>query len=1264
MRWIGCWRDWRWFLVSAVDIPPGHDISPMLPVSSDSLIYPDTRRRKIQQSFLTQDNIAIQQLFTVSEVLGEGSDSAVKLACELVRQVRERRVKSRGLDALLNEYALSTDEGVILMGLAEALMRIPDRATVDELLKDKLGRGRWESHLGNSQSRFVNASAWGLAVGSRLIRCEPGAGTNLGGVVKSLLSRVGMPVVRTAVKTGVRMISDQFVFSEQIEDALEKASSSKCRKARFSFDMLGEGARCQADADRYYDRYHHALQTVAGKYRETDPVSAPGISIKLSALHPRYQFSQRRRVMEELVPRVRSLAKLAAESGIGLTIDAEEADRLDLSLDVFRQVFESAELTDWQGFGMAVQAYQKRAPQVIDFLYHLASAKGRKIAVRLVKGAYWDTEIKRAQIQGLQHYPVFTSKAATDISYLGCAWKLLQYRCWIFPQFATHNAHTIAWILSQARSGDCFELQRLYGMGKELHELVHERFGTRSRIYAPVGERRDLLAYLARRLLENGANTSFVSSLVNGQIAVEDLCQDPVLAYRTSSGTNTTVPPPAELYGNSRRNSSGFDLADGIELDALQKGLKSAWLSPGERKGDGIQVRNPARLSDVVGLIRAYDSIADMEQKLVASVRGFESWRTAPLSERAALLRALSDQIEKHRDYLVMLCIREGGKTLMDALAEVREAVDFCRYYAAQAAQVLVAGDCQPRGIIVSISPWNFPLAILTGQLCAALVSGNSVILKPAEQTPLIAMELVMLLRRAGLPENVVEIVISPGGAAGEKLIPDPRVAGVMFTGSTETARWIYAQLARRPDFPLPFIAETGGMNAMIVDSTALIEQVVDDVIRSGYNGAGQRCSSLRVLFLQREIAPAIIETLAGAMAELVIGDPADIRTDIGPVIDMAARQRLERHIEFLEMRGSLLYRCQLPGDLPEGFYFAPALYRIPDLSILQREVFGPIVHVIEYDQRHLDQVIDAINATSYGLTLGIHSRIEGRADYIARRVQVGNVYVNRDMIGAVVGVQPFGGRRLSGTGPKAGGPYMLDALLFDPRGVTPYSFQVEQYFLSGEPAEGTSWKAMTPIERLQRIVSIRGNMESQTISAMLEWCAEHGQLANFAEKLCAVPDLPGPTGEDNELILEPRGTFVCVFSTEKPVVQQVQAMLCALIAGNSVKVVFLRCQQIAVKPLITTLIQLRAPVEYQHMADSPETLSSLLKVPRLGGVIADIESKPLLLPLLVEREGEVVPLIIGAVGRSNLHQMVQEKVITVNTTAIGGNAALMSRRG
>ena len=1008
-------------------------------------------RTAVAAAFLADETACVEDLLREAAFDEAARQRIRRRAHDLVNSVRQQQRRAGTLDAFLHEYDLSSQEGVVLMCLAEALLRIPDAETADRLIHDKLSKGVWDKHLGHSHSLLVNASTWGLMLTGRLVKWNTDKRQDLGDFLGRLVARLGEPVVRLALKQAMGILGEQFVMGRSIEEALDRSHKNSQRAYRHSFDMLGEAALTHQDAERYTEAYLDAIAALAGDEatKNSDFFARPGLSVKLSALHPRYEFAQKEQVMAELLPRLSHIVSQARATNIGLTLDAEEADRLDLSLDLFAAVFTTPSRGAWEGFGLAVQAYQKRALPVLDWLIDLARGLGKRIPVRLVKGAYWDTEIKRAQSAGLPGYPVYTRKISTDVSYLACAKKLLNATDAVFPQFATHNAHTVAAVIELAGDKRDFEFQRLHGMGGALYHEVLQRDDLRlpCRVYAPVGSHEDLLPYLVRRLLENGANTSFVNRLEDELIPIDDVIADPVAQLQAiTPKPHPRIPLPVDLYPD-RRNSAGINLADPLALQdiaaAMTKAAERDWhaapLIKGKISAGGPHpVTDPSDRRRRIGTVVHADA-ACVDRALAIATDAAPQWGATIAEQRAEILERAAGLFEKHVAELMMLCVREGGKTIPDALAEAREAADYCRYYAALARRDFAAPEVllgptgehnelqyHGRGVFACISPWNFPLAIFTGQIAAALAAGNAVIAKPAGQTPLVAYRAVQLLHEAGVPYQVLHYLPGEGRVLGARLASDERINGIAFTGSTETARSLQRALAAREGPIVPLIAETGGLNAMIVDSSALPEQVVKDAIRSAFNSAGQRCSALRVLFLQEEIAAKVVDLLAGAMVELQIGDPALLATDVGPVIDDAARSKLHEHSERMHKEGRLICQTDLPAGTAHGCFFAPRAFQIDRLEQLRQEIFGPILHVIQYRAARLDEVIDAINRSRYGLTLGIHSRIDANIYYIQQRARVGNCYVNRDMIGAVVGVQPFGGEGLSGTGPKAGGPDYL----------------------------------------------------------------------------------------------------------------------------------------------------------------------------------------------------------------------------------------------
>ena len=1037
-------------------------LSPELPVPPSAL------RQAITAAWLRDETDHVTDLLAQARQPDADRAAIAATASDLVRRVRLRAQDQDVVESFMRQYDLGSEEGVLLMCVAEALLRIPDQDTADALIRDKLGDADWRRHMGQSDSLLVNASTWGLMLTGRLVNLADTTRRDAHNAFSRLLGRLGEPVIRLAVRQAMKIMGHQFVMGRTIGEALERSHKGDSAAYRHSFDMLGEAALTAADAQRYFKAYEAAIAAIGASGPFSDVIAAPSISIKLSALHPRYEHAKRARVLAELAPRILQLAQQAKAQRIGFTIDAEEADRLELSLDLIEATFPDSSLDGWDGYGLAVQAYQKRAPYVIDWLADLARRSSRRMPVRLVKGAYWDSEIKRAQMDGQAGYPVFTRKPNTDVSYQACARRLLDAGDALYPMFATHNAQTIAAIHRMA-AGRPFEFQKLHGMGDDLYAEVipADRLSVPCRVYAPVGSHEDLLPYLVRRLLENGANSSFVNRITDDSIPVDELVRDPVEVVGAFQHIpHPHIPLPRDLYrahaarhadrdstmttpspAPARANSSGVNLADDRQLQALAEQLQAApvgqWqavpLVPGvQPNGERIAVTNPADRRQTVGHWVPADA-ATVQRALDNAVAAQPAWDATPAAERAALLDRAADLLEARLPQFIALCTREAGKTIPDGVAEVREAVDFLRYYADQARRHF-AVDTLPgptgesntlqlagRGVFVCISPWNFPLAIFVGQIAAALVAGNSVIAKPAEQTNLTGFAAVQLLHEAGIPAAVLQFVPGDGASVGAALTGDARVAGVAFTGSTDTARAINRALAARESGPIAtLIAETGGQNALIADSSSLPEQVVKDALASAFTSAGQRCSAARVLFVQEDIAEKVIAMLAGAMAELTVGDPGLLSTDVGPVIDADAKAQLDAHAQRMQQDARTIATAAMGEATAHGTFFAPRAWELRSLDQLHKENFGPALHVIRWKAEHLDAVVDAINATGYGLTLGVHSRIDATIDRIVRRAKVGNIYVNRNQIGAVVGVQPFGGQGLSGTGPKAGGPHYL----------------------------------------------------------------------------------------------------------------------------------------------------------------------------------------------------------------------------------------------
>src|SRR5690554_1170680 len=1055
-----------------------------------------TARQSLRERNLADETALVHQLI-VDTGLDDAARAAISARAEqLVTTVRQGN-RLGLMESFLSEYGLATDEGVALMSLAEALLRVPDADTVDALIHDKVGGSDWTSHFGASSNHLVNFSSLALSLTAEVLG-DPAVGPK--NALHRAIARLGEPVIRTAVGQAMRLLGSQFVFGRTIDEAIVNARKLESLGYRYSYDMLGEAARTSADAARYFDAYAAAIARLAPHCTSPSVRDNPGISVKLSALHPRYEFAQRHRVMAELVEATRKLALAARAANMGFNIDAEEADRLDLSLDIIAEVLATPELAGWDGFGVVVQAYGKRVLPLIDWLDATANALDRRIMVRLVKGAYWDAEIKRSQVLGLPDYPVFTRKASTDISYIAAARKLFAAGN-IYPQFATHNAHTATAVLhlaAEAGQGtDAFEFQRLHGMGERLQDVLRTSLGTRTRIYAPVGAHKDLLAYLVRRLLENGANGSFVYQIADEDIPASVVAEDPIAKILALGDAipNPVIPAPLAIFGD-RVNSAGLDVSDPIAFSAMQSArdafANTRWhatllTAPNTPDGSAYQgkaakgyagpvteMRNPARHNDIVGSVT--DASTDDVTAAIAAAAA-SNWGQTPVGMRTASLRTAADLYETHSAELFALLAREAGKSWSDAIAEVREAVDFLRYYADQAERLPLAS---PLGPIAAISPWNFPLAIFTGQIAGALVAGNPVLAKPAPQTPLIAFRAIQLLHEAGIPADALQL-LPGGGEVGTALTANPAIAGVVFTGSLPTARRIDHTMATHLAPTAPLVAETGGLNAMIVDSTALPEQAVRDIITSAFQSAGQRCSALRILYLQEDAAERTIEMLKGAMDELALGDPWTLAHDVGPVIDEAARTKIQAHIDSYAKAGKLIHQLKAPTG---GTYVAPTVLEVNGITDLTEEIFGPVLHIALFKADQIDAVIADINASGYGLTFGMHTRISSRVAAVSRAIRAGNIYINRNQIGAAVGSQPFGGEGLSGTGPKAGGPHYV------PRFTT---------------APGPTDSAPTV--------------------------------------------LPGPTGESNIMHSAPRGRVLCLGPTT--VQQQAQAVICASL-GNT----------------------------------------------------------------------------------------------------------------
>ncbi|MBQ5962262.1 trifunctional transcriptional regulator/proline dehydrogenase/L-glutamate gamma-semialdehyde dehydrogenase [Massilia sp. ZL223] len=1184
-------------------------------------------RAAITAAYRRDETEAVQWLLAQG---ASANGDAYMLAHRLVSSVREKRTRSSGVDALMHEFSLSSEEGVALMCLAEALLRIPDSETADRLIADKISKGDWRKHLGESPSLFVNAATWGLLITGKLVSTNSEKG--LGSALTRIIAKGGEPLIRKGVDLAMRMLGNQFVTGQTIEEALKNSRENETRGYRYSYDMLGEAALTESDAKNYYASYETAIHAIGKASNGRGIKDGPGISIKLSALHPRYSRAQYARVMGELLPRVRSLVLLAKQYNIGINIDAEEADRLEISLDMLEALAFDPELAGFEGIGLVVQAYQKRCPFVIDFVVDLAKRSGRKFMVRLVKGAYWDAEIKRAQVDGMPGYPVYTRKVYTDVSYLTCARKLLAATDVIYPQFATHNAHSLSVIYTWAKADGVsnYEFQCLHGMGETLYDQVvgKNKLDKACRIYAPVGSHETLLAYLVRRLLENGANSSFVNQIVDENVAIDTLLADPFEQARAAGAKpHPAIAQPLNMFGAERKNSAGYDLVNENVLRQVTEGLAqqrqhaAGPLIAGGVEGSGTaNVVNPAQSADIVGTVREA-SRADVETALAAASGFAAEWAATSADARAAILERTADLFEQNGVELMALAVREAGKSLPNAIAELREAVDFLRYYAVQARTSAAEGALGP---VTCISPWNFPLAIFTGQVAAALVAGNVVLAKPAEQTPLIAHRAVELFIEAGAPRAALQLLPGRGEVVGAALTADTRIKGVIFTGSTEVAQLINRLLAARAEkegIDIPLVAETGGQNALIVDSSALPEQVVQDVLSSAFDSAGQRCSALRVLFLQEDIADKTIKMLKGAMQELVVGSPDRLATDIGPVIDAEAQRNLLAHIERMKATARSHFALELPSSVTGyGTFVPPTVLEIASLAELKQEVFGPVLHIVRYRRAELAQVIDTINATGYGLTLGVHSRIDETIDFIVERAHVGNIYVNRNIVGAVVGVQPFGGEGKSGTGPKAGGPLYLKRLQ----------------------------RAAAPLMQHQRT-------PEAGLEALLGWLRSsgHQDIATLAEgygrsALQGVTiDLPGPTGERNQLSFTPRGTLLCAPATQAGLLNQLAA---ALATGN--RALVLAGSQELIPAKLPVLVKERVRFVGEAELGAEDFQIALLETGLAGSLRSQLAARP----------GAIVGIVdTSAREPVALWRLVTERAVCVNTTAAGGNASLMT---
>ncbi|KAB8310731.1 trifunctional transcriptional regulator/proline dehydrogenase/L-glutamate gamma-semialdehyde dehydrogenase [Erwinia endophytica] len=1237
---------------------------------AEAILPQSVTRAAITSAWRRAETEAVPMLLEQARLPAATAQKTYQLAHQLASNLRQQKGasgRSGMVQSLLQEFSLSSQEGVALMCLAEALLRIPDKPTRDALIRDKISTGNWQSHLGRSPSLFVNAATWGLLFTGRLVSTHNEA--NLSHSLNRIISKSGEPLIRKGVDMAMRLMGEQFVTGETIAEALANARKLEEKGFRYSYDMLGEAALTAQDAKNYLLSYQQAIHAIGKASHGRGIYEGPGISIKLSALHPRYCRAQYERVMNELYPILKSLTLLARSYDIGINIDAEEADRLELSLDLLEKLCFEPDLAGWNGIGFVIQAYQKRCPLVIDELTDLAQRSQRRLMIRLVKGAYWDSEIKRAQMEGLEGYPVYTRKVYTDIAYLACARKLLAVPNLIYPQFATHNAHTLATIYQLAGNNyypGQYEFQCLHGMGEPLYEQVvgkvaDGKLNRPCRIYAPVGSHETLLAYLVRRLLENGANTSFVNRIADHTLAIDDLVASPVEEAEKLARTEGAVglphpkiPLPRDLYGAKRQNAAGLDMANEHRLASLSSALLNsalqAWqaapMIEGKTSSDEPRpVLNPADLTDIVGYVR-YASEADVSTALDAAVNAGPIWFATPPQERATILERAATLMEGQLQRLLGLLVREAGKTFNNAIAEVREAVDFLRYYAGQVRDDFNNETHRPLGPVVCISPWNFPLAIFTGQIAAALAAGNSVLAKPAEQTPLIAAVAVALLHEAGVPVGALQLLPGLGETVGAQLTGDSRVRGVMFTGSTAVATLLQRNLAGRLDpqgRPVPLIAETGGINAMIVDSSALTEQVVLDIVASAFDSAGQRCSALRLLCIQEEVADHTLKMLRGAMAEYRMENPERLSCDIGPVIDAEAKQNIERHIQAMRNKGMKVYQATQPNpqggkEWQSGNFIQPTLIELQNVTDLDKEVFGPVLHVVRYSRNTLPQVIEQINASGYGLTLGVHTRIDETITLITQRAHVGNLYVNRNMVGAVVGVQPFGGEGLSGTGPKAGGPLYLYRLL------------------SHRPDDALH-VTLQHLDREHPVNTTRRATLLAVHHALSTWAKDQPDLAQLCARYAelgqggTVRQLSGPTGERNTFALLPRERVLCLADNEQDTLIQLAAITavgsCALWPDDS--------QHREVFKKLPAAVQERIA-----FATDP-----LQQYQAFDAVIyhGDADQLRTVCETVAARDGAIVSVQGFARGETHLllERLLIERSLSVNTAAAGGNASLMT---
>ena len=1236
-------------------------------------------RHKIRQTTHQGEHQTVTQLLHSNPLSTTVREMILQDSRQLVRDCRADKSSSGTLDAFLLEFGLSNSEGVALMCLAEALLRVPDALTADRLIAEKIQAGNWNSHRGKSKSLFVNASTWGLMLTGQLVSLDAEITENTDNWVKRLTATMGEPVIRTAVMQAMKIMGGQYVLGRSIAEGLKRGAKHNDTETRFSFDMLGEGARTDADAVNYLNAYASAIDSIGQTSSGSEVDTANGISVKLSALHPRYYYAQYHRVMDELLPRIKQLCVQAAKYNIGLSIDAEESYRLDISLDIFAALARDTDLQGWQGLGFVLQAYQKRAPDTAKWLIGLARETNRRLMVRLVKGAYWDAEIKHAQELGLASYPVFTRKANTDLCYQHCAEILFDAHDAVYPQFATHNAYTATMILSLAGERQ-FEFQRLHGMGHILYSQLKKRFSDRQipvRVYAPIGNHRDLLPYLVRRLLENGANSSFVNRFLDSQTPVEELLEDTreqvtkVFPYQHKG---IAVPP--EMFtaaGEQRHNALGIDLDSPLQAEALLQQVTETAELIAQPIIDGCPIENelqpsysPTDQRQLIGYsARVNDK--DILHALESANQAYPAWNSLGHAARATILDKVADLMERDFDKLIGVISLEGGRTLNDGVSEVREAIDFCRYYALQARSL---NTCTGRGVFFCISPWNFPLAITVGQIAAALAAGNTVLAKPAGQTPAIAATAVRLFHEAGVPGAALQLLLGSGSQIGNLLLGDSRIAGIAFTGSTATAQHINQQLAQRPGAPIPFIAETGGQNCMVVDSSALPEQVVDDVIMSAFQSAGQRCSALRVLFIQSDIADNVLQMLSGAMASLYAGDPRLLSSDLGPVIDDGAKAELEAHIQRMHREARLVAKVDLDSRCAHGSFVAPHVFEIDSLDRLTEEVFGPILHVIRFHADQLGAVIKQINHTGFGLTLGVHSRIEAFAEKVFRNTIAGNTYINRNMVGAVVGVNPFGGRGLSGTGPKAGGPNYLLRFSKQHNQITESrTFTVDlSGTVSTEQAQitGKAIKSAHSALKKWQSTSIDARLiVLRQVMTQASWLQQIEPVAR--EKLANPIQLPGPTGEDNKLSVQGRGVMTLIITQQDSLVDAEKQIASALLCGCAVIVTAGELHQAALATLRDQYI--KAGLASDLLQIEPlQSLALMIADDQVEGIIANsLNAKSCSLrQAMAMRSGSIIPLIEWPRRDEDysyhwLLWFLSERTRTENLVARGGNTQLFN---